>query len=217
MFFSPRFNKLHSAFKVYAVVFVLWGIYRLVFRLPEEVEETFLKPIVFVGVAMLIEKPKNWLKYFMEVWGSGDWVRASGWGLLFGLGYIVVYGFSSFLSFGNLQLGELTGSSILAFTLIGILTSIWEEWLFPGYIFSQIKADIKGVWPARLLTAGMFALVHSPILIFWYKFAPQTVIFQLAMLFILGTGNVILKEKLKNLIAPVVSHFGWGLAIFLFR
>lgn len=217
MFFFRRFNKLHSAFKVYAAVFVLWGIYRLVFRLPEEVEETFFKPIVFVGVAMLIEKPKNWLKYFMEVWGGGDWIKALGWGLVFGLGYVTVYGFASFLSFGSLQLGELTGNSILAFILIGILTSIWEEWLFPGYIFSHIKADIKGVWLPRLLTASMFAAVHSPILIFWYKYAPQTVIFQLAMLFILGTGNVILKEKFKNLIAPVISHFGWGLAIFLFR
>lgn len=217
MFFFRRFNKLHSAFKVYAAVFVLWGIYRLVFRLPEEVEETFLKPIVFVGIAMLIEKPKNWLKYFMEVWGRGDWVKASGWGLLFGLGYVAVYGFSSFLSFGSLQLGELTGGSIMAFILIGILTSVWEEWLFPGYVFSHIKADVKGVWLPRLLTAAMFAAVHSPILIFWYKYAPQTVVFQLTMLFILGTGNVILKEKFKNLIAPVVSHFGWGLAIFLFR
>lgn len=217
MFVFRRFNKLHSAFKVYAVVFVLWGIYRLIFRLPEEVEETFLKPIVFVGVAMLIEKPKNWLKYFMEVWGSGDWVKALGWGLVLGLGYVVIYGFSSFLSFGNLLPEGLTGSSILAFTLIGILTSVWEEWLFPGYIFSHIKADIKNVWSARLLTAAMFAAVHSPILIFWYKFAPQTIIFQLTMLFILGTGNVILQEKLKNLIAPAASHFGWGLAIFLFR
>jgi len=217
MFFFRRFNKLHSAFQVYAAVFVLWGIYRLVFRLPEEVEETFLKPIVFVGIVMLIEKPKNWLKYFIEIWGSGDWIRSAGWGLLFGFGYIVVYGFSSFLSFGNLQLGELTASSILAFTLIGILTSIWEEWLFPGYIFNHIKADIKNIWSARLSTAAMFALVHSPILIFWYKFSLQTVIFQLMMLFILGTGNVILKEKFKNLIAPVISHFGWGLAVFLFR
>jgi hypothetical protein len=217
MFFFKRFNKLHSAFKVYSVVFVLWGIYRLVFRLPEEVEETFLKPIVFVGIVMIIEKPKNWLKYFLEVWGSGDWVKAAGWGLLFGLGYITVYGFASFLSFGDLQFGELTSSSILAFTLIGILTSVWEEWLFPGYIFSHIKADIKNVWFSRLLTAAMFALVHSPILIFWYKLPPQTVIFQLMMLFILGTGNMILKEKFNNLIAPVISHFGWGLAVFLFR
>lgn len=217
MFFPKRLSQLHSAFKVYAAVFVLWGIYRLVFRLPEEIEETFLKPIVFVGIAMLIEKPKNWLKYFMEVWGSGDWVRASGWGLLFGLGYVTVYGFASFLSFGSLQLGELTGGSIMAFILIGILTSVWEEWLFPGYVFSHIKADVKSVWLPRVLTAAMFAAVHSPILIFWYKYAPQTVIFQLTMLFILGTGNVILKEKFKNLIAPVISHFGWGLAIFLFR
>ncbi|MEK7111006.1 MAG: CPBP family intramembrane glutamic endopeptidase [Patescibacteria group bacterium] len=217
MFFFRRFNKLHSALKVYAGVFVVWGMYRLVFRLPEEIEETFLKPLVFVGIAILTEKPKSWLKYFSEIWGRGDWLTASGWGLLFALGYVVVYGFSSLLSFGSLSLGELNGNTIFSFVLIGILTSVWEEWLFSGYILSHIKADIKGVWRPMLITASMFATVHLPILVIWHKFAPQTVVFQLIMLLILGTGNAFLMGKTKNLIAPVISHFGWGLAIFLFR
>ncbi|MBI5357101.1 CPBP family intramembrane metalloprotease [Candidatus Collierbacteria bacterium] len=217
MFFFRKFNKLHSALKVYSVVFVAWGMYRLIFRLPEEIEEIFLKPLTFVGVAILIEKPKNWLKYFSEIWGKGDWLTAFGWGLLFALGYIVVYGFSSLLSFGSLQPGELDGNPIMSFILIGILTSVWEEWLFPGYIFSHIRTDLKNIWFSRLITASLFAAVHLPVLVVWHKFSPQIVVFQLLMLFILGTGNVILMEKSKNLIAPVISHFGWGLAIFLFR
>lgn len=199
------------------MVFVIWGMYRLVFRLPEEIEETFFKPLVFVGIAILMEKPKNWLKYFMEIWGKGDWLIASGWGMLFALGYVVIYGFSSFLSFGSLLPGELGNNTILSFILIGILTSVWEEWLFSGYILSHVQADLKGVWLPRLITASMFAAVHLPILVIWHKFAPQTVIFQLIMLLILGIGNATLMGRSKNLIAPVVSHFGWGLAIFLFR
>ncbi len=217
MFFSRRFDKLHLALKVYSAVFVAWGMYRLIFRLPEEIEETFLKPLIFVGIAVLIEKPKSWLKYFSEIWGQGDWLAALGWGLLAALGYVVVYGFASLLSFGSLQPGELGGNTIVPFILIGILTSIWEEWLFAGYIFSHIKADIKSVWLPRLITASMFAAVHLPILIVWHKFSPQNVVFQLLMLFVLGAGNTILMGKAKNLIAPVIAHFGWGLAIFFFR
>lgn len=217
MFFFRSFSKLHQGLKVYAGVFAVWGMYRLLFRLPEEIEETFLKPLVFVGIAILMEKPKSWVKYFSEIWGKGDWLTASGWGLLFALGYVVVYGFSSFLSFGSLQQGELGSNTILSFILIGILTSVWEEWLFSGYILSHIKADIKGVWRPILTTASMFAAVHLPILVMWHKFTPQTVVFQSIMLLILGTGNAYLMSKSKNLLAPVISHFGWGLAIFLFR
>lgn len=217
MFFFRKFNKLHSALKVYSIVFVVWGIYRLIFRLPEEMEETFLKPLIFVGIAILMEKPKNWLKYFMEIWGKGDWPMASGMGLLFGLGYVVFYGLSSLFSFGSLQPGELTGNTILSFILIGILTSIWEEWLFSGYILSHIKADVKGIWLPRLITAAMFAVIHVPVLVVWHRLAFQATVFQIAMLFVLGTGNAILMGRSKNLIAPVISHFGWGLAIFMFR
>lgn len=217
MFFFRRFNKLHSALRVYAGVFAVWGMYRLLFRLPEEIEETFLKPLAFVGIAILTEKPKSWVKYFSDIWGRGDWLAASGLGLLFALGYVAAYGFSSFLSFGSLSFGELGGNAVLPFILIGILTSVWEEWLFSGYVLSHIKADIKGVWLPMLMTASMFAAVHLPVLVIWHKFAPQTVIFQLIMLLILGTGNAYLMLRSGNLIAPVISHFGWGLAVFLFK
>src|SRR3989344_8052758 len=40
--------ELHDVVSVYTTILVVWGFYRLLFRLPEWVEELFLKPVVFL-------------------------------------------------------------------------------------------------------------------------------------------------------------------------
>lgn len=209
---------LHNTIKAYVIVFVFWGLYRLVFRLPETIEETILKPLVFVGSVFLVERPRRWDKYFLQVWGAGDWLKSLFMGLGFGLFYIIFYGFASFLSFGKLQLGsELANNLWVSFIGLGIVTAIWEEWLFSGYIFSELKKCISHLMIVRIITALLFALVHLPILAFGYKFTGSTLIFQLLLLAVLGLGNTILIGFSKNLLAPIVAHTLWGLAIFLFR
>lgn len=215
---ESRLAHLHNTVKAYAIVFVFWGLYRLVFRLPEAIEETILKPIVFVGSVFLVERPRNWGKYFLTVWGTGDWFKSLFLGLGFGLLYIIFYGFASFLSFGNLQLGsELANHLWASFIGLGIMTAIWEEWLFSGYIFSELKKFTANRMTARITTALLFAAIHLPILAFGYKFTGFTLIFQLLLLSVLGLGNTILIGFSKNLLAPIVAHTLWGVAIFLFR
>lgn len=215
---ESRLTHLHSAIKAYAIVFVFWGLYRLVFRLPEAIEETILKPIVFVGSVFLVERPRRWDKYFLTVWGAGDWFKSLFLGLGFGLLYIIFYGFASFLSFGKLQLGsELANNLWASFIGLGIVTAVWEEWLFSGYIFSELKKFIVSPMTARIITALLFAMIHLPILAFGYKFTGTTLIFQLVLLSVLGLGNTILIGFSKNLLAPIVAHTLWGVAIYLFR
>lgn len=215
---ESRLAHLHSTIKAYAIVFVFWGLYRLVFRLPEAIEETILKPIVFVGSVFLVERPRRWDKYFLSVWGNGDWFKSLFLGLGFGLLYIIFYGFASFLSFGKLQLGsELANSLWASFIGLGIITAVWEEWLFAGYIFSKLSQFFKDRMTARVVTALLFAFIHLPILAFGYKFTGTTLIFQLLLLSILGFGNTILIGFSKNLLAPIIAHTLWGAAIFLFR
>lgn len=215
---QSRLAHLHSAIKAYITVFVFWGLYRLVFRLPEVIEETILKPIVFVGSVFLVERPRRWDKYFLQIWGAGDWLKSLFMGLGFGLFYIIFYGFASFLSFGKLELGsELANNLWASFIGLGIVTAVWEEWLFSGYIFSELKKFIASPMTARIITALLFALVHLPILAFGYKFTGSTLIFQLLLLAVLGLGNTILIGFSKNLLAPIVAHALWGTAIYLFR
>lgn len=209
---------LHNTIKAYSIVFVFWGLYRLVFRLPEAIEETILKPIVFVGSVLLVEHPRRWDKYFLSIWGTGDWFKSLFLGLGFGLSYTIFYGLASFISFGNLELGsELADNLWASFIGLGIITAVWEEWLFSGYIFSELKRFTTNHMIVRIITALLFAAIHLPILAFGYKFTGTTLILQLLLLFTLGLGNTILIGFSKNLLGPIVAHTLWGVAIYLFK
>lgn len=216
---SETLKRIHAVVKAYAIIFVFWGLYRVVFRFPEEIEETFLKPLIFIGAVMFTERPQNLLKYFADVWGSTGWMKALGSGFGVGALYVLFYACSNFLAFGKLRFGnDLTSDMWFSLLVVGTLTAIWEEWVFSGYILRQLTAVFKdNVWGARITTALLFSLVHLPILVFWYRYTPSVTIFQLVLLFILGAGNAVLMGFSKNLLAPVISHVLWGVAIFLFQ
>lgn len=217
-FLSPSLAALHRAVKAYSIIFVMWGLYRLIFHFPEEIEETFLKPIVFIGAILFVERPKQVELFFIDIWGNGKWFSALLIGLVAGVFYLAFYAFSSILAFGKLELGQdVIGKDWIPFVGIGLATAVWEEWAFSGYLLKQFLVVFHEPWFARITTAFLFALVHVPILVFWDRFAPLVVLFQLVLLFILGVSNTILMGKTKNLLAPVLSHTFWGVAIFLFR
>ena len=215
---TKTLREIHQVVKAYAVIFVFWGLYRIIFRLPEELEETFLKPLVFVGAVMFVERPAGIGQYFLDVWGRGHWLKALAGGWFFGLGYVIFYALASLLAFTKLEFSsELNSQTWMSLVGIGTLTAIWEEWTFSGYILKKLSAVSKSPWLPRLVTSFLFALIHLPILVFWYKFTGGVVLFQLVLLFILGVGNTILMGFSKNLLAPIISHILWGIAIFLFR
>lgn len=218
MLFQNPLDRLHRLAQSFVYIFVVWGLYRLIFRLPEPIEEIILKPLVFVGAVMLVERPKSWQKYFTEIWGKGDLIKSAFSGLVLGVGYIVLYAVSSLISAGNLNLQAApAGEPWLMFLGLGLVTAVWEEWTFTGYILSGLSRTLSNKWPARILTSVLFTLVHLPALIFWHKFTGSVLGFQLFGLMVLGLGNAILMGYSKNLLAPIVSHTLWGAAIFLFR
>lgn len=218
MWWQNPLDRLHKLVKSYAIIFVLWGIYRLIFRLPETIEEIFLKPLVFVGAVMAVERPRNWQKFFMETWGKGDWVRAAFWGLGVGLVYVVFYAAGSLLSGNPLTVSQNpAGEPWGLFLGLGLVTAIWEEWTFAGYILGGLSKVTESKWAARTVTAALFALVHLPVLIFWNHLGGLNLGFQFVSLLTLGMGNAILMGYSKNLLAPVLAHALWGTAVFLFR
>jgi len=217
MLFSNPIDRLHRLIQSFVYIFVVWGLYRLIFRLPEPIEEIIFKPLVFVGAVILVERPKSWQKFFWEIWGAGDWVRAAFFGLLLGIAYMVFYAAAGLISAGGLILESApAGQSWELFLGLGLVTAVWEEWTFTGYILKGLSQIMSNKWLARSLTAALFALVHLPALIFWHKFTGSVIGFQLFSLMVLGFGNAILMGYSKNLLAPIISHTLWGAAIFLF-
>ena len=81
---------------------------------------------------------------------------------------VLIYGVMFVAMFGEPSIPELPGSTswessrsalVLSFISICILTPIYEELLFRGYILDSINR-IHGKWPAILLSSLLFGLVH---------------------------------------------------------
>lgn len=215
---STSVTRLHRVVHAYALLFVFWGIYRLVIRLPSGIEETILKPLVFVGSVLWAERPRSAIRFFRERWGSGDSTRALLLGTAAGVGYLVFYALGSVVSFGSLRVGSEASHALwLSVLFPGVLTSVWEEWTFAGYFLGEFQKVFRNPWIARFVTSGLFTLSYLPVLLFWYQFTGSVIMFQILALFLLGLINAVLMGVSNNLLAPVLSHTLWGVAVVLLR
>ena len=56
---DARERNMKDAVKLAAFLLVVWGFYRLIFKLPDEVEELIIKPIIWLGpVVYFLRKEK---------------------------------------------------------------------------------------------------------------------------------------------------------------
>ena len=83
-------KKLRPIGRLFTFIFVVWGLYRLIFRLPENVEEIVLKPLIWLVPTFYLVFKKE--KRGMESLGytNKNLKKSIGKGLIFSLFFLVV-------------------------------------------------------------------------------------------------------------------------------
>lgn len=100
------------------------------------------------------------------------------------------------------QLSELIFSNLFLVTLaVGIVVPIYEEILFRGMIFKEIKGTIN-LWGALVLQGLLFGLFHGNMLQFSYTFPA-------------GIALGIIYLKYRSIWAPILVHLTWNLTSVL--
>ena len=213
---KTKLSDLHRVIRVYSFVFLVWGLYRLLFRLPVEIEEMVLKFLVFGApvfyVVLKVEK-----KSLESLGMVTDGLMASLYfGLLFGLWLAVFANILRFLQTGGLAMAtEITVQEFGQVAMLGLVTALWEELLFMGYMLPRMVKDLGSEWLGVGMVAGLFVLIHLPSMLANGVGIDQVVVRSI-LLFTLGFGNGVLYLRFKNLAAPIFSHLAWGSVIFLF-
>lgn len=204
---------------VYVLIFLVWGLYRMLFRMPVWFEELVLKGLVFgVPVFWVSIKKLGWKLKDLGMTGD-NLASATYMGLVLGillglfgqLGNIVRYGGLRLSAFG------LTSESIGAFLILSLVTAFWEELLFAGYILQRLGGAVKSEWTQLLVTASLFVLLHVPALILVQQMTIIEMVLVMVLLLILQIGSGVLMLRYRNLAAPVLAHALWGVTIFMFR
>ena len=196
---------------------IVWGFYRFLFKLPEEVEDLLIKPLMWlVPVFLLTRSEKLGLSslgvtlknLFPSVYLS------LALGVFFALtGVLVNYVKYQSVNFGA-NIGETTFFTAL---FLSFATGVTEEITFRGYIFNRVWYALGNEWKANYLVSIVWVLVHVPIAIFWWKLSFAGTVGILMLITIFGIGSSYIFARTKNVASSILLHMLWEWPIILFR
>lgn len=202
---------------LFAYLLVVWGLYRFVFQLPEEVEELLVKPVVWLTpVLILLYKEKSGLKsigltlsnIFPAIY------FALSLGAVFAIEGLVI----NYFKYGQISFNANLGENAFGYALgISLATAISEEIAFRGYIFNRVLFSLKNELYANLLTSFGWALVNAPIAVFAWKMSITATIVYVLLAFLYGVGASFVFARSKNVLSPILLHVFWEWPIILFR
>ncbi|OGV90960.1 hypothetical protein A3A66_03555 [Microgenomates group bacterium RIFCSPLOWO2_01_FULL_46_13] len=214
--FRKRLEVWHRLFALYLGLFLIWGLYRLLFRFPVFIEEIFLKGIVF-GLPIIyltLREDHRLTTLGLEL---NRTPRAIFWGVSLGVLLIGVNQLTLLVKPSPLATPPLTASSSLAnFFILALITAFWEQLVFAGYFLSRLSKLFKSEWSIVVVTGALFTTLHLPALIVADIPASQVAI-QLFLIFILGISANIVMLRTQNLLAPMLTQALWGVSIALYR
>jgi hypothetical protein len=207
----------HEVIAVYAVVFLVWGIYRWLSPFSLWFEELVLKGLVF-GL------PAVWMGIRRHGWSlvsmgltSQRLFKSVYLGLGLGLSLGLVGELGNYFRYGQIQFSDygLTSEMVGGFLLLALVTAFWEGLFFYGYALQMINTVSSEL--VSITTIGfLYMLIHIPGQLH-QQLTGGEMIKALILLLTLGIANSILMLRMKNLAAPILTQVVWGVTIFLFR
>ncbi len=203
---------------IYSVYLILiWVFYRFLFKLPDQIEELIIKPIVWlVPIFWFTAKEKfnlsslgfTFKNLFPAIY------------LSLGLGAVFVLEaiFSNFMKYGHFNFGANIGSAPILVSLgLSFATAFSEETAFRGYIFGRLWGVLKDEWSANLVTTILWTLVHVPIAFFVWKLNLAAGILYLILTAAFGMGSAFVFGRTRNIFGSILLHVLWEWPIILFR
>lgn len=203
---------------LYSVYLVLiWSLYRVLFKLPDQFEELVIKPIIWLF-------PIFWLN-------AKEKLPISSLGITFknlfpaiylslGLGavFVIEAVLTNFFKYGQLNFAANIGNlPILSSLGISFATAASEETAFRGYIFGRLWAVLKDEWAANIASSFIWTLVHIPIVFISWKLNLASGILYLFLTAVFGIGSAFIFGRTKNIFGSIILHVLWEWPIILFR
>src|SRR3990167_2785319 len=164
---------------------IVWGLYRFLFKLPDEVEELFVKPLFWlIQVLYLLKKEKA--KVSSLGLTSKNLFPAIYFALGLGAFFVIEAIFINFVKYKGFNFSANLGQTPFLTSLgLSFATAAVEEITFRGFIFNRVWHALGGEWAANILTSLAWGLVHVPVTFFVWKldFGASLVYLFLTMIF----------------------------------
>lgn len=216
---KSRVTPTQRALNVWAIVLIIWAIYRAKFRMPEWFDEFIAKPAVFILPVYYYIRQVEKQPFFSGISLKLKLIFSDLF-LAFTVGgvFIISAILANFIKFKKVVLIQQTFNIeyIVLIIAIALATAVSEEILSRGFILKRLYEESKNIYTSSFFASILFFFLHIPIL-----FTKASITGNL-LLTIMGTDLVLslissfIFLETKNLMVPILIHAFYNLSIVFF-
>ena len=213
-------SSTHKALNLWAVILIVWSIYRTYFKLPEWFDEFFAKPVVFVLPVLIYIRSSEKKEILSSLFINKNVKNfVSEFFISFGVGLILLFTalFSIYLRFQKVGIfGHFP--SINQFGLIvltALATGITEEILSRGFILKRLYEESKNAYSSSFFASILFFFLHVPILFANNRINGSMLLMFMATDLLLSMVNGLIMIQRKSLTVPILIHTFYNIVVAL--
>lgn len=214
-------SPLQKTLNLWAIVLIIWSVYRTKLFLPEWFDEFIAKPLVFILPVYIYIKNFEKKPFFESVGLTRQnifnniKIALSIGVLLTGSAVAANYFKYGEFSFSNTLFNN-NGQNLILIIIMSLATGFSEELLSRGFLLKRLYDDSGNIYASSFLSSVLFLVLHIPILFTNSQLQGSLILLFLMTDFILSMVNSFLYLDGKNLVSPILVHAFYNLAIILY-
>ncbi|MDH7476713.1 MAG: CPBP family glutamic-type intramembrane protease [Microgenomates group bacterium] len=217
---TEKISENQKMLNLWAVILIVWSVYRYYFHLPDWFDEFIAKPIVFVAPVYFYIKKREKKEFFTAInWNLKPVASNLFFGFAIGLIFFITALFGNYIKFQKFVFLPGKAINLLNIFLIiclALATSITEEILSRGFVLKRLYEESKNIYTSSFFSSILFFFLHVPILFTNIKITGNLLLyFMVTDLLLSLTVSFIYLEK-KDLNLPILVHLFYNLSIYFF-
>jgi membrane protease YdiL (CAAX protease family) len=217
---KEKITPTQRALNLWAVILIVWAVYRSYLKMPVWFDEFIAKPIVFVlPVFYYVRRvdKKKILDYFYFKFGFKEIINDFLYSLGVGLIFLVTAILASYFREGKVifmdRLPTIPGFIFIIITALA--TGITEEILSRGFVLRKLYDESKNVLSSTFFASLLFFFLHLPILLTNIKITGNMLLLFMATDMLLSMVNGLIFLQKRSLAIPIFIHAFYNVVIAL--
>ena len=215
---KSKVTSTQRALNLWAIILIIWAVYRAKFKLPVWMDEFIAKPLVFIlpvyYYVKRIEKKDIFSALDLKFKVTFSDILTT---LLIG----GIFSFSAILAnvlkykkFVFWQ--QASGENLLLLITLALATGISEEILSRGFVLKRLYEESKNIYTSSFFASILFLFLHIPILFTNYKLTGDMLLLFLGTDLVLSLVNSFMFLQRRSLIVPILIHAFYNLSVIFF-
>ena len=217
---KEKITPTQRALNLWAVILIVWAIYRTYLKMPQWFDEFIAKPLVFVLPVFYYIKIVDKKPFFQSIHLNlkpkvvlSDLFNSLVIGGIFLLTAILAVYIRSqkILIFNKLP----SLSSIAVIILTALATGITEEILSRGFVLKKLYEESRNIYTSTFFASVLFFFIHVPILFTDPRINGKMLLMYMTTDLLLSMINGLIFLQRKSLTTPILIHAFYNVIIAL--